>query len=711
MKSLRVLPAGATMVVLLIVFCSQAFSQARGLRAVNDTIDLYPGIPVTYDILANDTIPAGAIVKMIYIGRLASASLTPVFSITKSHDTAYHWTITFQVGNLGYDGELPFLYRVWTLPFDSSTALISIRIHDKSYGYLDVNNVNARFNAYGPNFFYDDPPLFQVPKGSGKTSLQSGTIWVGGTDGDGYLHFAGEEFGTRTGFINYPRCHDFSTGPVMDSIAYPVLWDSAWNHVWKLRKSEIDYHRANYWKPGYVPIHDILTWPGNGNPALGQAQRLAPFSDRNGNGKFEPYDGDYPEIRGDMALYTIMNDDRAAHTESLGRKLRIEVHEMAYAYDIPGDTAFQNTIFVNYRIINRSQETYDSTLFGVFTAMALGYYYDDYIGCDVERGMYYVFNGKPVDGNGQSFAYGSHPPAQSVTLLAGPRMDPDGIDNPRTYPNGSQRCDASINGMNFGDSVVDNERLGLQNFMVFNSVNTGIPEYMSDPVVDYEYYGLMKGLWKDKTQLSYGGLGHVTTGALGPDCRYMFPGLSDSLNWGVGCQAPNGPVNWAEYTIQSNPGTRRGVGVTGPVTFLPGDSQELDIAYVWARDYSGTPFSSLDKLRQMNDVIRQAFAENRLPDGSPIYGTRDVPASDAVPFRIFPNPASGTMNIAFSGSATTRAETVEILTSQGRCIRNIRLQEGQRSLQLDLTGFSPGLYLVRMTGDNSSFTQKLVVIH
>ena len=85
-------------------------------------------------------------------------------------------------------------------------------------------------------------------------------------------------------------------------------------------------------------------------------------------------------------------------------------------WDLPGDSAFKNTIFVNYKVFNRSQRAYYNTYLGVFTDIDLGLMTDDFIGCDVYRGSYYGYNGKAIDGNGQSYAYGEHPPAQTVTF-------------------------------------------------------------------------------------------------------------------------------------------------------------------------------------------------------------------------------------------------------------------------------------------------------
>ena len=158
--------------------------------------------------------------------------------------------------------------------------------------------------------------------------------------------------------------------------------------------------------------------------------------------------------------------------------------------------------------------------------------------------------------------------------------------------------------------------------------------YMQDPRIAPDYYNMMRGLWKDGTQMIYGGDGHASSGGYGPECDFMFPGNSDTLNWGVGCEPPNGPVLWTETTAQNNPSDRRGVSSTGPITFKPGDKQDIDIAFSWARDYkSSNPDASLIKLQSVVDKINLAFAKNKLPNGSPIYGIPEHAGNNNIEFK------------------------------------------------------------------------------
>jgi len=626
---------------ILLLTAPNAFSQRSTFQAVNDTVDLIPGIPVTIDLFANDIIPSGDTAYLLgglltnCDGQVAIQKSGSVFTYT---------------AKTGYDGNCTSKY---TLVLngnmaDTSSATILLRFHDQSFDSLYLNNINARFNARGNHFFYKEAE-FEVPKFSGKSTIFVNTLWIGGQTNDTVLHLAAEKYGQGPNTAPAQTKLDFWTGPVMDSTAYSIYQDSTWNYIWNLKRSEIEYHQAHWNDAGYQPIHDILTWPGNGNTAIGQAAILAPFYDRNEDGTYDPMDGDYPLIKGDQSLFFIFNDDRNMHLETEGNKLKTEIHGMAYAFDMPQDSAFSNTIFLDYKIFNRSQNTYTNTYIGTFTDFDIGFAADDYIGCDVQRGFYYGYNGTPVDGSGQPGSYGAHPPAQAVTILGGPLMDPDGIDNPKTDDHGVQLCNESINGTGFGDSIVDNERYGMRKFMYFNNSISGVPFYMQDPLYAADYYNTLQGIWKDGTRMIYGGNGHPDTGGYGPECDFIFPGESDTLNWGCGCQPPNGPVNWTETTAGNNPSDRRGMASAGPFTFHPGDVQDLELAFSFARDYNGTPLSSLDLLKTRVDSIRKAYMMNVLPNGQSFNGINDGKGKPSSQIGLYPNPATKWLQLIFTG--------------------------------------------------------------
>ena len=156
-------------------------------------------------------------------------------------------------------------------------------------------------------------------------------------------------------------------------------------------------------------------------------------------------------------------------------------------------------------------------------------------------------------------------------------------------------------GFGYGDGVVDNERFGMRNFIYWNW-GFGINGF---PTQANHFYNYMRGLWKDGQNMAYGGDGFsAETGAnLDISADYMFPGDSDPLHWGTEGQ----PVEaWSEVTAGNQPGDRLFLTSCGPVTFEPGERNELVFGVVWARGENG-PESSLQALKEADDRIQALF--------------------------------------------------------------------------------------------------------
>lgn len=565
-----------------------------------------------------------------------------------------------------------------------------------AYDTISINNIAARINNNG-NLFWDgiSNSDYRVPKNGTAGTIFNTTLWVAGLDSTDTLHLAAELYNQYG--------HDFWSGPI--SNVYDSAYDAKWDKVWKIKKVDIDYHLAHCWQSGYVPVQSLLDWPGNGDTTLGQAKVLSPFHDWNNDGIYNPYAGDYPVIKGDEAIFFIINDKRNAHTESGGNKLGIEVRAMAYAFACNEDSALWNTLFLNYKIINRSQNTYHNSYLGIYTGLDLGFANDDYVGCDVQRGSFYGYNGKEVDGSGQVNSYGVHPAAQSVTFLAGPYQDADGLDNPQFNQYGQQNCDVSINGINYGNGIIDDERLGLDRFLYFNNTGIGGSAWGTDPVLAEDYYNYLQGRWKDGTSLQFGGGGYPLSGSYGPECRFMFPGVSDTSNWGTGCTAPNGYPYWTEVTAGNQPDDRRGFGSTGPFTFEPGASQELDIAYVFGRDYvDSSAWGSVLVMQQRIDSIRKYFVNDTTPCGSSFSAITVLPKINPQ-IIIYPNPADNFISVELAGLNVNA--TYVMYDIVGRKIDSGILKNSEKN-SLNISNLPKGLYFLNISDGKNKLSRKFI---
>jgi hypothetical protein len=285
-------------------------------------------------------------------------------------------------------------------------------------------------------------------------------------------------------------------------------------------------------------------------------------------------------------------------------------------------------------------------------------------------------------------------------------MDPAGQDRPKVDLAGHQLCNESVNGTGFGDSIANNERYGLTSSHTY--FNIGMPSFTDLPSQPTEFYNAMRSVWLDSTHVSYGGQGHAGFGSYGPDCRFMFPGESDSTNWGTGCQPPNGQVNWTEKTAGIPVYDIRGMGAMGPFTFKSGDVQELDLAFVFARDYTSLDSvePSITKLRQMIDIVKNSYTTGILPGGGSFYGINEHPVESSSGIKIYPNPAKDRITIEIKSQYTAQNSMISIYDIQGQLV--FEKSVSSKSMHIDISAFASGVYLVKLSNSKGIEMSKFI---
>jgi len=551
-----------------------------------------------------------------------------------------------------------------------------------SYKYLDINNVRTLMYSYGNGWFLEVAE-YEIPKGSNKTSMFSTSLWIGGIDINNNLKLAAYRYGQGPTTATAHTKNDFWPGPltVDGTAAIDVETCANYDKLYQMTRTEVQEFLA-WWDdkaayPDYTIPKSILDWPAHGDMSKGQAFYLAPFYDVNGDGIYDPRQGDYPYydlannlcpknlkpgelvarakikngepsdtmgilvdqvLKGDQTLWCVYNDKGNYHSETTGDPIGMEIRAQYFAFATNDE--INNMTFYSYEIINRSTYTLTGTYFSQWVDPDLGYANDDYVGCDVNRGLGYCYNGTPIDGTGQSYAYGAHPPAVGVDFFQGPYMDPDGYDNPSFKgstlkgPSFKGSCDMvgmngtvidmsygpnemytapfmvrseAINGVNFGDGIKDNERYGMRRFVYHNNSNAGVPSYMTDPNYASEYYLFLRGIWKDNSKMIYGGNAHYSAGGYGPECDFMFPDETDLCDWGTNGQPPNGQKKWTEDIAGNNPQDRRFMQSAGPFTLLPGACNYITVGIPWARSITGTPLESVKLLKIVDDKCQSLF--------------------------------------------------------------------------------------------------------
>ncbi len=522
---------------------------------------------------------------------------------------------------------------------------------------IEYNNVRALINT-GGDMWWDlvGQPKYEIPKNSNKTALFAGAIWVGGTDVNKQLRLAAQRFrslgvdywtgplimeGTNRASVTEDVCEKYDRHFVMEKQEVSRF------RSWFKAKKEGNTAVLESEFSGYSIPQSILDWPAHGDAARGYDFYLAPFYDEDGNGEYNPESGgDYPyfeydknaacgtsrELRkpklyGDYTMWWVYNDNGNIHTETQGQAIGMEIRAQYFAYAT--DNELNDMTFGNYALINRSTYTLYDTYFGVWTDADMGYALDDYVGCDVERGLGYLYNGKDVDGNGGYNHYGANPPAIGVDFFEGPYMDPwvrggDTLDRPSplllnedgrplvgqyvdTLPLNEQpdgMYNGGINGLNFGDGIPGNERWGMRRFLYHQNGNG----FDGDPEVASDYYNYLRGLWKDNRPMVYGGTGYEPNGG-GIPSYFMFPGNTDPKRWSTVGKEPNydKPGGWTEENENTAPYDRRFVQSAGPFTLLPGAINDITVGIVWARANDGAAFSSVKKVQAADDKAQRLF--------------------------------------------------------------------------------------------------------
>ncbi|MBO2012435.1 T9SS type A sorting domain-containing protein [Hymenobacter negativus] len=88
--------------------------------------------------------------------------------------------------------------------------------------------------------------------------------------------------------------------------------------------------------------------------------------------------------------------------------------------------------------------------------------------------------------------------------------------------------------------------------------------------------------------------------------------------------------------------------------------------------------------------------------------TATAPALRPESIGLFPNPARGKATIQLPAIPGAPTATLIILDALGRTLRT-QTANANTKAELDLTGFAPGLYTVRVQAGSSTATHKLVV--
>jgi len=417
---------------------------------------------------------------------------------------------------------------------------------------IDVNQLNMFVTNTGSSAFdfaNQDAGLF-YPRGTTKSAVFAAGLWIGGKVGSDI----------RVALAEYSQ--EYSPGAILSGgapddpnrpeyVVYKVVRlsgsrDNQGRLVDTLRVDRTAEELAG--DPFMDPIaHHSWAEYRQAIP-YGAPWRLYRLPDDSTPAPDDSVDVPGPDVLGDQMLWCVYNDaDPAQHANDAGstNPLGLEVQQTTFAFDRQG--ALGLTLFVKYKIINKSGGTIDSMFVSQWSDPDLGGaagFTDDLVGCDTlpdgtgkPRSLGYVYNSTNNDGG-----YGSTPPALGYDFFQGP--------------------------------LVGTTRLGL---VSFNKYING-----TDPQNANQTFNYMKGL----TQF-----GDVVVDPFGVETRYIVAGDPVSP----------GPGSW----LDSAPADRRLLMSSGPFTMAAGDTQEVVVACIVGQ--GADRLSSISALRFNDEFAQDAF--------------------------------------------------------------------------------------------------------
>lgn len=445
--------------------------------------------------------------------------------------------------------------------------------------FLNINNVVTQiYNDGNSDITPDGNSGVIFPRGSGKTAVfESGFIWGAYVAGDPQVRVGGSTYrqGIQPGKILSPgvaedpdlpknriyrvRPDVYPGGPTVD-LSVPA---SAAEEG--LPESAI---RAQY-------ETDWNEWPATDG---------APFDDKNGNGTYEPT-VDVPGVKGsDQTIWFVANDvDPGKATFIYGTNpLGIEMQATIWAYAQTG--ALGNMFFRKYKIINKSNVTFDSMYVSMWSDVDLGNASDDFAGCDTTLSLGYVFNANATDDTYKPLP----PPAVGFDFFQGPILT--GVAGEDRNKNGVD--DAADFGIFDGKKVGPGKiNLPMTAFYYFARGDASVTDpTLGAPQGSTQFYNFMQG-------------------KIGLTGQYFVDPNTNQPTTYVLSGDPQTRSGWVDGQLIPA-GDRRVGSASGPFQMTPGDTQEVVVAEICAGAIPGTDRLSAIGLLKFYDQQAQLAYDN-----------------------------------------------------------------------------------------------------
>lgn len=118
------------------------------------------------------------------------------------------------------------------------------------------------------------------------------------------------------------------------------------------------------------------------------------------------------------------------------------------------------------------------------------------------------------------------------------------------------------------------------------------------------------------------------------------------------------------------------------------------------QEYALFDLDSMQDIDQYRDIVEHWLSGVGLPVHIP-----DKPKHQMA---VFPNPTSGKIHLSVEGKGFEDGLSIQIINQQGRIIQQKYCFPTQDDLLIDISQHPPGIYFLKATGRNNTFTTKLI---
>ncbi len=434
----------------------------------------------------------------------------------------------------------------------------------------------------------------------------------------------------------------------------------------------------------------------------------ADFYDGNGDGIYNPvdlnnnglwdFDEDHPGLIGNETVFTVFNDNMPSNLRRFFgvHSQGVEIKQTAFAF-ANEEYSLNNTVFVRYRITNKSLNDWNQLYFSITADPDIGEMANDLSGYDSVSRSGYAYN------QGSDPVWGSSPPAFFQTLIHGPQIFIPGetyIDN-----NGNGVFDPGIDipidtAYNIRGSLMGIDTIpGAKNLQPASSTNYqsndpfhGDPNYVNE-LRQYQIGG----------RRSNGELINPCTWQLGTvigvNCNQVNPLFMYSGD-------PETQIGWL-HTQQNDV---RQMQSFGPFDLKHGEFTDILTAYLVGRNTSAVNSVTLTKQKAL-EILEAAWSNFPVTVVSVGDEEINLPAEFNL-YQNYPNPFNPITKIIWQSPVGSH-QVIKVFDVLGREVATLVDEfrnAGSYEVEFDGSSLASGIYFYQLKVNDFITTKKMMLL-